>query len=92
MADGLADRRFRTRVTGGGVDQIDAPVEQGVENVGDLALVRFEEPDGRAAKPEDGDLQAGFAERARFHFVSAPHDEGSMVLAVTGFYDSDNGR
>src|SRR5205807_610346 len=61
-ADGVADQLLRAFVAGGGVDEVDAVIEEIVEDVGDAVLVRLEVADGGAAEAEGGDLEIGPAE------------------------------
>src|SRR2546430_104857 len=67
MAEMLAEEFFGAGVTGGGVDHVDAGIEQRVDRVCGALLVGAEIGDGGGAKAQRGDGEAGFAEGVAGH-------------------------
>ena len=63
----LAQARFGAHVHRGGVEEVDAAVEQEVDELAGLLGRRFEEPDRRGAEAEAGDVEVGLSEERALH-------------------------
>ena len=72
MANSLPDRLLRAIVGSRRVDQVDPAVEDRVDDVSDLLLVRVEVSHRSAAKSQHRYLQSRLAEGAHFHVLWSP--------------------
>src|SRR5262245_17040919 len=80
MTQVIADELFRSRVHCGGVDGIDARVEQVVEHAGVFRVVRFQISGGGSTETKHRDVQTCAAERSSFHeWILAARIEMTMA-------------
>ena len=78
MGDGVTNDLLGAGVGSGGVDQVDAFIQQRIEDPGDLVLFGLQVADLRAAEAEGGDVMAGLAEGFSLHgmgFSSVAYSE-----------------